>query len=231
LINIVSKWGKWKTLGTSEPSSCGGRGQREVFLVTENFFHFHFRFEVIFLDKNVNEIVCSTNELAAVLGVSDRWVRELAQGKILEQASRGHFHLVESVQKYIEFIKEGESSGNDKDQKHNYRKEKTLLTKANREKAEIELAIIRGEVHRTEDVETIVSNMLNNFRSKILAIPVKVSPYLLAQTEMAIIQDILKTHLYEALTELKDYDPEAFHRQNKECLKGKIKHEKRGKEP
>jgi len=183
------------------------------------------------LDKNVNEIVCSTNDLAAVLGVSDRWIRELVQGKILEPASRGHFRLVESIQKYIEFIKDGSESGsNAKDQKFDYRKEKTLLTKANREKAEIELAIIRGEVHRTEDVESIIGNMLNNFRSKILSIPIKVSPYLLAQTEMAIIQDILKTYLYEALTELKDYDPEAFHKQNKECLKGKIKHEKRGKE-
>lgn len=167
--------------------------------------------------ETLSEQICSTSELAQVLGISDRRIQQLAREGILSPISRGRFRLCDAVQAYIRFLGHATPGKGQVDLKA----ERAMLTKAKRELAEIELAIARGEVHRSEDVEVVMNDMLSAFRSRILAVPVKTAPRLLAQTDMNTIQNILKADIYEALSELANYNPETFHKRNKEYLLSK----------
>ncbi len=160
-------------------------------------------------------VVVSTAEIAEIFGLSDRRIRQLEKEEALVKLSRGKYDLKASVQRYISFIKE---QAEKTEEELDLTKEKTLLTRANRQKVELELQIMRGELHRSEDVRRVMNDMLGAFRARVLAIPSKTAPRLLAQTDLAVVQDIIKKEVYEALQELSEYDPHVFYAQSKDKL-------------
>ncbi|MDK2822038.1 MAG: hypothetical protein PWP31_2003 [Clostridia bacterium] len=123
--------------------------------------------------------------------------------------------MAQAVQHYINWIK---TQSIKTSEELNLKKEKTLLIRANRQKAELELQMIQGELHRVEDVEQVMNDMLGAFRARCLAIPSKAAPYLMGQTDLAIVQNVVKKEVYEALTELSNYDPEVFYCQSKDRI-------------
>ncbi|GAV21597.1 hypothetical protein [Carboxydothermus pertinax] len=159
--------------------------------------------------------VVSTPELAEILNLSERRIQQLVKNEIISKIGRGKFYLPTVVQEYISWIKT--QLGNS-DEELDLKKEKTLLTRAHRQKVELELQIMRGELHRSEDVRRVMNDMLGAFRARCLAIPTKAAPRLQGKTDLAVIQDIIKKEVYEALTELADYDPEVFYKLSKDKL-------------
>lgn len=159
---------------------------------------------------------CSTSELAEILGLSDRRIRQLEQEGVISKIERGKFNLPKAVQQYISWIKSQAAAKYEEEL--DLRKEKTLLTRAQRQKTELELQIMRGELHRSEDVQRVMNDMLGAFRARCLAIPSKAAPQIQGQTDLAVIQDVIKKEVYEALAELSEYDPEVFYSQSKDQL-------------
>jgi phage terminase Nu1 subunit (DNA packaging protein) len=155
----------------------------------------------------LHETTILTSELAAVIGKSPQWVRQLTRDGVLKQVGRGKYILGESIQAYIEHA----YGGKEEDNKPRYIDEKTELTRIKKEQAELELKRMRGELHEAEDVEIVMQDMLSAFRAKILSIPTKLSPQLVGMTEINSIQGVLKAAMREALSELSNYDAEAFH--------------------
>jgi len=166
-------------------------------------------------DLKGKTVVVSTAEISEILGLSDRRIRQLEKEDALVKINRGKYDLKASVQRYIEYIK---AQAEKTEEELDLTKEKTLLTRANRQKVELELQIMRGELHRSEDVRRVMNNMLGAFRARVLAIPSKTAPQLLSQTDLAVVQDIIKKEVYEALQELSEYDPHVFYAQSKDKL-------------
>ncbi len=154
------------------------------------------------------KIYCTTVELAMALNLTDRRVRQLRSDGVIEAMGRNKYDLTQALQGYINFLTGG--SDNSKEVSSNYHSERAKLTKAKRETAEIELALLRNEVHAAEDITAVVAGMLMAFRARLLALPTKMAPMLLAQTELTKIQDILRSGVYECLSELSEYDPADF---------------------
>ena len=159
---------------------------------------------------------CSTSELAEILGLSDRRIRQLEQQGVISKIGRGKFNLAQAVQQYITWIKSQAAAKSEEEL--DLKKEKTLLTRAQRQKAELELQIMRGELHRAEDVERVMNDMLGAFRARCLTIPIKAAPRIQGETDIVTIQEVIKKEVYEALSELSEYDPEAFYLQSKDSL-------------
>lgn len=164
--------------------------------------------------KEEKRIIVSTQKISEILGLSDRRIRQLANEGMLVRIGHGKFDLPASIQRYVEVLKEQ----NQTDDEVNYQKERALLTKANRQKAELELKIMRGEVHRSEDVESVMNDMLSSFRAQMLVIPGKLAPQLISITDVEEIKSIIKRHIYEALQELSDYDPDMFYSVSKKSF-------------
>lgn len=157
-------------------------------------------------------IVVSTKQLSEIMGVSTRRINQLeAEGAFLKIA-RGKFDLAASIRKYIDYLNE------DNEEELNKTTEEALWTRARRQKAEIELQILKGELHRSDDVKRVMNSMLGTFRQRILSIPSKSASRLQGQTELAVIKDILKDEMHEALSVLSDYDPHVFYAQSKDKI-------------
>jgi phage terminase Nu1 subunit (DNA packaging protein) len=147
-----------------------------------------------------------TGELAAIVGKSTRWIRQLTSEGVLRQTGRGKYILSVAIQSYIEHA----SGGKEEDGKLRFVDHKTEHERIKAEKAAIQLAQMRGELHTSDDVESVMSDMLTAFRQKILAIPTKLSPQLVGIEEINIIKARLTKDLHEALAELADYNPDMF---------------------
>lgn len=154
----------------------------------------------------------NTKVLANIFGLTERRVRQLVEEGIINRISHGRYDLQDCLKKYIAFLRTAataEMDGGEVKEKLDY--EKFLHERAKREKAEIELAHIKGQMHHAADVEQVMNDMLGAFRAKLLALPAKVAPLLIAQNNLSAIQDILQSEIYEALNELSDYDPVLFY--------------------
>lgn len=160
----------------------------------------------------LSTLTVSGKTLGKILNVTDRRIRQYAEEGVIEKASRGKYMLLPSIQKYIASLK----ANNEADQMHeqqgelNYDDEHAKHEVIKRKIAEIQLAKIQGEVHAAEDVRIVMENMLSNFKARLLGVPSKMAPSLLARNEINVIQNLLEGELNEVLEELADYDPAVF---------------------
>ena len=164
--------------------------------------------------KSVDDITVSAKVIGEFIGVGDRMGRHLADEGIIKRNSHGKYLLLESVKNYIMTLKvskAGESIKTDFDKDNldlNHEKAvnehwKSMIT-------EIKLQLIKGHVHKSEDVERVMTDMFLNFKNKMLALPHKLA-LKLEHRERQEIQETLRDEITDALSELADYTPEAFY--------------------
>lgn len=115
--------------------------------------------------ESVNDVVktISQKESSEILGVSTARIRQLDKDEVFVKIGRGKYDLSKSIQKYIEY--QVTKAVGDVDEDMNKLKEETLWTRARRKKSELEYQIMSGELHRSNDVEEVMNNMLASFRS------------------------------------------------------------------
>lgn len=142
--------------------------------------------------------------VAEYLDLSERRVRQLRDEGIIQEVRPGLYELRPTIARYINYLR-GKTGA------VNYTAEKALLTKAKREVEEIDLAIKRGDAHTSADVRLALTTMLLNFKTRLAAIPAKLSPELAKLKDTAQVFDTLKAAVDEALEELAEYE-QAFKR-------------------
>lgn len=155
---------------------------------------------------NIAETEILTSDLAAIVGKSSRRIRQLTAEGTLKQSNRGKFILGDAVQQFIEHVE----GGRKEDDKPRLIDEKTEHERIKKEKAALELAELQGKLHKSEDVEAVMNDMLGAFRQRIRAIPMRLAPELVAEGDLNVIKGKIAAALDEALAELADYDPELF---------------------
>ena len=136
--------------------------------------------------------------VAQWLCLTERRVRQLRDEGIIAEAAPGLYDLQQSVARYIQYLG---GAG-----KENLNAERTRLTAAKREAAEMDNAQRRGDLHSTADIEKGLKTMLLNVRSRLIILPAKLSPAIAAMGgNQAGIFDALKQAVDEALEELSQY--------------------------
>ncbi|QGQ97072.1 hypothetical protein EHS13_20355 [Paenibacillus psychroresistens] len=148
----------------------------------------------------------STSELGAIIGKTPQWIRQLTRDRILFQVGRGKYILVDAVQAYILYA----SGGKEEDNKPRLVDHKTEHERIKTEKASLELAVMRGELHAAADVEAVMNDMLISLRSRLLGLPNKMGPKILNNSSLPSVIDILTEEIRTCLTTLADYDSDAF---------------------
>lgn len=82
--------------------------------------------------------------------------------------------------------------------------ERTRLTKAQADRAELELQEIEADLISTDTIKTIWSDYVSNVRSKLLALPSKLGHLTQASETYAEAEAIIKEAVYECLEELSE---------------------------
>lgn len=150
--------------------------------------------------------VVTSSEIAEILGVTERRIRQLTNDGALAKIARGKYDLPASIKAYIDYRIKTEMPEEELDKQ----REGALLLRAKRMKAELELKRMEGKMHAAEDVETVMNKMLANFRSRLIILPHKVAPQLQMEEDVNVIKDKIKKEVYEALQELSEYEPKLF---------------------
>ena len=70
---------------------------------------------------------------------------------------------------------------------------------------------MQGELHKSEDVERVMTDMLVSIKSKLLSMPSKLSPMLVSRTDIDFIKRTINSEVLEVLNELKDYNAKDFY--------------------
>lgn len=158
----------------------------------------------------VDEIVVNTTAVGKMFNLTERRVRQLVEEGVIGRIAHGRFDLIDTVSRYITFLKLSSDGINEDDVAESLDYEKWLHEKAKREKAEIELAHLKKEMHRSEDVEKVLNHMVMAFRSKMLSLPSKMAMILVNKNDPKLIEALIERDIHEALKEIAEYDPSLF---------------------
>lgn len=159
-------------------------------------------------------MIVNQKVLAQCLGISTRQVRNLKTEGMFETENNGRgYQLEKCVKEYIDFkinaeMGKGTSASTEK-------------VKAEHEEIKKQLSILKlkklkRELHKAEDVEFFLMNMLTDFKNRIMELPTKVAIKISGETDTNRIIAIIENEMLETLEELSDYDPDKIDRTIKE---------------
>ena len=135
--------------------------------------------------------------------MTERNVRMLRDKGVLTEYKPGLYDLQTVTVQYINFLRKKNPEAEDK---VDYNTERAKLVRAKRESEELELQVRKNELHTTEDIEKALTDMLVNFRTKLMAIPAKLSPIMAKKKDQTEIFKLMKAAIDETLEELADFD-------------------------
>ena len=163
--------------------------------------------------EELDDILVNSKVLEALFGVKDRTIRYLADNGIVKRDSHGKYLLMDSAKNYITTLKVGNTGKvrtDDTEEELNLYTEKASHEHIKRQITEIKLQLIKGQVHKSEDVEAVMTDMFIKFREKMAAMPAKLARKLEGKDKLEI-QKILRKEISSALNELADYNPADFY--------------------
>jgi phage terminase Nu1 subunit (DNA packaging protein) len=157
--------------------------------------------------------------IATLFGLTVRRIQQLTQDGVLQTELVGkqrRYDLLQTVRRYIGYLQEkvNNKGGGKDDTENESRKIKAdadlKATKA--EIAEMELAELKGEMHRSEDVEAMTTDLVFVIRGMMLALPGRLAIDLANIDKPAEISERIKQEVNAILLELSNYkyDPEAY---------------------
>ena len=145
--------------------------------------------------------VYDKNAVARHLFLSSKRIKQLTDKGILKEVVPGMYDMTEARRAYIEYLRDSGGTEESVD----YATERAKLVRVKRENEELELQLKKGELHRSDDIEKILSAMLINFKSRLMAIPAEEAPKLAQMKDKTKIFKYLTEKIREALNELGDF--------------------------
>lgn len=166
--------------------------------------------------EEFEKLTVSSKTLEALFGLKDRTIRDLADKGIITRDSHGRYLFWNSAKGYITALKVANAGKNtqkdveDSSTELDLDEEKAQHEHLKRQITEIKLQLIKGQVHKAEDVETVMTDMFAKFKSKLTALPAKLAKKLEGKSRTEI-QKILKAEIDNALVELAAYNAADFY--------------------
>lgn len=161
--------------------------------------------------------------IAKLFGVSTRRVQQLTQEGIIQGEGRPvKYDLKTTIQAYIKYLSD-KANGREKKETDSKAESARLdgdarIKQAKAEIQELKLKELKGELHRAEDVEAIVTDHVMLLRSMLMAMPGKLAVDCAALDTAPQVADRIKQEVYQVLNSLADYkyDAEAYKKRVRE---------------
>lgn len=170
------------------------------------------------MDRISSETMVKPVELAAVLGLTGRRIRQLTEDGMFRKTD-GAYNLAESVQAYIRQATK-ETSDEDRKIDQSKRKAEMMLKASKAQVAKLEAEELAGKMHRADDVEAIMDDMIFTIRDALMALPGRLAVDAAAAGSPAEASDVIRREVHKIMTELADYqyDPEKFEERVRERM-------------
>jgi phage terminase Nu1 subunit (DNA packaging protein) len=161
--------------------------------------------------KGLPKTLVRVEALANFVGVTVRRIQQLQQEGVIKPEPGGNkkdgakYDFLPCLNKIITYYRERadkSKSGDSKDMEA----EKLRLLTVKRETEELKLAEMKGDLHRTDDIETVVGAAVSRLRISLLAIPMGVAPVIRGKENINEIAEIITERLSKALNEMVNID-------------------------
>ena len=164
-----------------------------------------------------NQNLQSKKVIATIFGVTTRRIEQLtAEGIIKGQGRPAKYDLLPTIQAYIRYLSD-KANGREKKQTDADLETKKLDAEsrhkqAKAEMAELELKELRGDLHRSSDVEAITTDHVMFLRSMLMALPGALAVDLAAIDTPAEAADRIRQEVNSILNRAANYryDPEQY---------------------
>ena len=178
-------------------------------------------------EATVQKNMVEAKVVAKLFGLSVRRIQQLTQDGVLQTEQVGRqrrYDLLQSVRRYIIYLQEkvNSKSASKDDTENESRKIKAEadLKTVKAEIAEMERDELRGEMHRSDDVEAMTTDLVFAIRGMLLALPGRLAIDLAPISNPAEISERIKQEINAILLELSNYqyDPEAYKKRVRDRL-------------
>ncbi|QDP47948.1 MAG: putative terminase small subunit [Prokaryotic dsDNA virus sp.] len=155
--------------------------------------------------------MATRKEVAEHLFMTPQNVAKLIKENVfVTQPGANPLDLEHCRRSYIAFL-QNKARYHLKDGSGDITEEKTRLTKAQADKAELDVEVLEGKLIPTSLVADTWTNYISNCRAKLLGLPNKIAHLVIAVTDFADAEKIIKEAVNESLEELsKDGIPEEY---------------------
>ena len=166
-------------------------------------------------NKITTDTEVSTSELACVLGITGRNVRQLVEDGQLEKKD-GRFLLCDSVQRYVAFKSRKEADDEEKRLEKARRTADVTMKASKAQIAKMEADELRGKMHRSEDVAAMTEDLIYTVRGSLMALPGRLAVDVPAEAA-----EIIRKEVHALMRELANYqyDPEKYEERVRERRK------------
>ena len=161
--------------------------------------------------------------IAKLFGVTERRVQQLAkEGVIPAVKTRPYqFDLLPTVRAYIKHLSDkanGREEKKDGDTELKRMKAEADLKRSKADIAELQLQELRGEMHRSEDVEAVMTDLVYTIRSMLISMPGRLAVDVASVNSAAEASEVIRVEVCKVLEELSGYkyDPDVYARRVRE---------------
>lgn len=175
-------------------------------------------------DRIDADTLVSTTELACVLGVTGRRIRQMVEDGQLAKESQGRFKLCDAVRQYIEFRDRQKKDDDALDMEK--LEEEVRLKRAKATMAQLEVEELQGKMHRSEDVAAMTEDLIYAIRGALLALPGRLAMDVAAVNTPAEAAQLIRKELFTVMDDLANYkyDPAKYEERVRERLNWETEH-------
>ena len=170
-------------------------------------------------NKITRETVIGTSEAASISGLTIRRIQQLIQDGTIPTIEKGKITLGDLYESLIRQSKK-ELSDEDRKIEQAKRKAEATLKASKAQMAKLEADELAGKMHRKEDVEKIMADMVYTIRDALMALPGRLAVDAANASSAAEASDVIRKEVHKIMNELADYeyDPEKFEERVRERM-------------
>ena len=135
-----------------------------------------------------------------LFNITERRIQQLAATGVIPKAARGKYPLIGTIRGYVTYLQE--RSLGEGVIRIDYQAEKAGLVKAQREKAQLEVEELKGELTRNVDVVNEWAKLIMAFRARLLALPSAIVTVIDTADDLAAREALARDLVEAALNEL-----------------------------
>ena len=158
----------------------------------------------------------STNDVAVLLHMDARSVQRAVKAGTIQQSRRGCFILGKIIPAYVDHLRDVIANNPDEAALRAAKLRKAL---ADAERAELELKLFKNELHTSGAVLFVWSARIGASRKRLLAVPTRLAPHLVGETDQRKIYDAISCEITLALEDVSQLTQKDFAKQDREFLK------------
>jgi hypothetical protein len=147
-------------------------------------------------------------KLATLTAHSPVWIRQLMKDRVIAKANKNGagneaalFRLEEVLPQIVGYLEKRPETLSPEEAA--YRKARRQAMQSKSEKLKLELAELRGQLHRSEDITLVWSFQITAARNRFLGVPNKCAAVLARERDPVAVRKILSSAFNEALLELR----------------------------